>query len=155
ERLVAGGKGIPLEEVTLLAPIPRPSRCLAAFVNYLDKPGRTVDQLPNEFFHKCPDLVGPGGAAFLPNVPEILVFDSEAELAFVVGKDAKNVPEANAMDYVFGYVPFFDVSARGLVRRSQLLPKGQDTFALCGPWITTKDEVPDPHDLLVRSWVNG
>jgi 2-keto-4-pentenoate hydratase/2-oxohepta-3-ene-1,7-dioic acid hydratase in catechol pathway len=59
------------------------------------------------------------------------------------------------MDYIFGYVPFFDVSARGMTRRSQFLPKGQDTFSPCGPWITTKDEVPDPHALSVRPWLNG
>jgi 2-keto-4-pentenoate hydratase/2-oxohepta-3-ene-1,7-dioic acid hydratase in catechol pathway len=59
------------------------------------------------------------------------------------------------MECVFGYVPFFDVSARGLVRRSQLLPKGQETFAPCGPWITTRDEVPDPYNLTVKSWVSG
>ena len=59
------------------------------------------------------------------------------------------------MDYLFGYVPFFDVSARGLIRRTMLLPKGQDTFNPCGPWITTKDEILDPHRLQVKSWVNG
>ena len=59
------------------------------------------------------------------------------------------------MDSVFGYVPFFDISARGLTRFTQFIPKGQDTFAACGPWLTTKDEVPDPHNLVVRSWING
>ncbi len=155
ERLSGNGAGLPLSKVKLLAPIPRPSRCLAAFVNYLDKPGRTIDQLPNEFFHKSPDLIGPEGSAVLMDIPDVVVFHAEAELAFVVGKPCKNVSEADAMDCVFGYVPFFDVSARGLTRRSQFVPKGQDTFSLCGPWITTKDEVPDPHDLRVRSWLDG
>jgi 2-keto-4-pentenoate hydratase/2-oxohepta-3-ene-1,7-dioic acid hydratase in catechol pathway len=59
------------------------------------------------------------------------------------------------MDHVFGYVPFYDISARGLNRRSQFLGKGQETFAACGPWITTADEIPDPHKLNVRSWVAG
>ena len=59
------------------------------------------------------------------------------------------------MDHVFGYVPFFDISARGMTRRTTFLSKGQDTFGPCGPWITTRNEVPDPHSLNVRSWVNG
>jgi 2-keto-4-pentenoate hydratase/2-oxohepta-3-ene-1,7-dioic acid hydratase in catechol pathway len=59
------------------------------------------------------------------------------------------------MDYVLGYIPFVDISARGMVRRTQFLGKGLDTWAPCGPWITTKDEVPDPHTLQVKSWVNG
>ena len=82
------------------------------------------------------------------------VWQPEAEIAFVVGAQTKNVEEADAYDYVFGYVPFFDISARGLNRRTQFIPKGQDTYAVCGPWITTKDEVDDPHQLRVQSWVN-
>ncbi|MDA1036484.1 MAG: fumarylacetoacetate hydrolase family protein [Chloroflexi bacterium] len=56
---------------------------------------------------------------------------------------------------LFGYVPFVDISARGMNRRTQFLPKGQDTYGLMGPWITTRDEVGDPHTLNVKSWVNG
>ena len=155
ERVVRRAEGVPLASVKLLAPIPRPSRCLAAFVNYLDDPKRTIDLLPNEFFHKAPELLGPGGMIDLQDVPAVKEYNAEAELAFVIGKHAKKVPESAAMDHVFGYVPFFDISARGLIRRCLLIPKGQDTFSPCGPWITTKDEVADPHDLRVRSWVNG
>jgi len=154
EDIAARAEGVPLSGVRLLAPVPRPSRCLAAFVNYLDDPKRTKETLPNEFFHKAPELVGPGGTIELPDVDRIAVFHAEAELAYVIGRHAKHVSEADAMDHVFGYVPFFDISARGLVRRSQFLPKGQDTFAVCGPWITTADEIADPHRLRVRSWVN-
>jgi len=100
-------------------------------------------------------LVGPEGEIELRDIPPVAVFQAEAEFAFIVGKHAKNVTQENAMDYVFGYVPFFDVSARGMTRRSQVLPKGQDTFSPCGPWITTKDEIPDPYSLQVRSWLNG
>lgn len=146
--------GLALANVALLAPVPRPSRCLAAFVNYVDRPDRSVDSLPNEFFHKAPELVGPSEAVVLPDMDQVPIFQPEAELAYVIGRHAKNVPESEAMDYVFGYVPFFDISARGMVRRSQFLPKGQDTFGPCGPWITTKDEIADPHALQVRSWVN-
>ncbi|MBT3766849.1 MAG: fumarylacetoacetate hydrolase family protein [Rhodospirillaceae bacterium] len=155
DKIVAATDGVALTDVTLLAPMPRPSKCLAAFVNYLDKPGRTVEQLPNEFFHKAPELVGPEGTIELVNIPAVEVYHAEAEFAFVMSKQAKHVSEADAMDYVFGYVPFFDVSARGMIRRSQLIPKGQHTFSPCGPWITTKDEIPDPYNLQVKSWVNG
>ncbi|MBT3351817.1 MAG: fumarylacetoacetate hydrolase family protein [Nitrospinaceae bacterium] len=155
EKIVERESGVPLSSVKLLSPISRPSKCLAAFVNYLDKPGRTVESLVIEFFHKSPELVGPEGEIELRDIPPVAVFQAEAEFAFIVGKHAKNVTQENAMDYVFGYVPFFDVSARGMTRRSQVLPKGQDTFSPCGPWITTKDEIPDPYSLQVRSWLNG
>jgi 2-keto-4-pentenoate hydratase/2-oxohepta-3-ene-1,7-dioic acid hydratase in catechol pathway len=153
--LQAKESGVPLESVRLLAPIPRPGKCLAAFANYFDMIGQSLDKLPNEYFYKAPELVGPEGTVELPDIASVSVYHAEAELAFVVGKRAKNVQNSNAMDHVFGYVPFFDVSARGLARRTQFVPKGQDSFGPCGPWITTKDEVPDPHNLAVQSWVNG
>lgn len=155
EKVVAQESGIPLSSVKLLAPIPRPSKCLAAFVNYLDRPDRSVDSLPNEYFYKAPELVGPEGTVELLDIPPVVVYQPEAELAFVIGKRTKNVSAADAMDCVFGYVPFFDISARGMTRRTQFLPKAQDTYGPCGPWITTKDEIPDPHNLTVKSWVNG
>jgi 2-keto-4-pentenoate hydratase/2-oxohepta-3-ene-1,7-dioic acid hydratase in catechol pathway len=155
DQMVLHAPGIALADVKLLAPVPRPSKCLGAFVNYLDTPERKAENLPNEFFHKAPELLGPEGTVDLQDIAAVKEFNPEAELAFVIGKHAKNVSEADAMDYLFGYVPFFDVSARGLIRRTMLLPKGQDTFSPCGPWITTKDEISDPHGLRVRSWVNG
>lgn len=155
EAIAARENGVPLSSVKLLAPIPHPSKCLAAFVNYVDRPDRSPDSLPNEYFYKAPELVGPEGAVELPDIPPVVVYQPEAELAFVMGKRAKNVSEKEAMKHVFGYVPFFDISARGLARRTQFVPKGQDTHGPCGPWITTADEIPDPHDLVVKSWVNG
>lgn len=155
ERIASRAPGEPIGSVKLLAPIPRPSKCLAAFVNYLDRPDRTPESLPNEYFYKAPELVGPEGTIELADIPAVVVYQAEAELAFVMKRTPKNVKEADAMRYVFGYVPFFDVSARGLARRTQFVPKGQDTHGPCGPWLTTADEVQDPHDLVVRSWVNG
>lgn len=155
ERIVAQESGIPLSGVKLLSPIPRPSKCLAAFVNYVDRPDRSPDTLPTEYFYKAPELVGPEGTVELLDIPPVVVYQPEAELAFVIGKRAKNVPVQKAMDYVFGYVPFFDISARGLSRRTQFVPKGQDTYGPCGPWITTRDEIPDPDNVIVKSWVNG
>ncbi len=155
ERLCREGSGFPLSVAKLLAPIPRPSKCLAAFVNYLDSPERTPDTLPIEFFYKAPELLGPEEAVELPDIPAVAVTQPAAELAFVMGPCGRNVSESDAMDAVFGYVPFFDISNRGMVRRTQFLPKGQSTHSPCGPWITTADEIPDPHDLTVKSWVGG
>jgi len=154
ERIAARESGVALSGVKLLAPIPRPSKCLAAFVNYLDRPDQRPEAMPNEYFYKAPELVGPEGTVELLDIPPVVVYQPEAELAFVIGKRAKGVKEADAMDCVFGYVPFFDISARGMSRRTQFLPKGQDTYGPCGPWLTTKDEVLDPHNLTVKSWVN-
>ena len=155
EKMIIKDPGIPLTSVKLLAPVPRPSKCLGAFLNYLDTPERSLEKLPNEFFHKAPELLAPEGDIVLRNITAAKEVNPEAELAFVIGKHAKNVSEADAMDYVFGYVPYFDISMRGLIRRSLIIPKGQDTFGPCGPWIVTRDEIPDPHNLQVKSWVNG
>lgn len=155
EKKLAQDNGVPLSSVKLLAPLPRPSKVLAAFANYMDYIGRAVDHLPNEYFYKAPELLPPEGTIILPEMPQVLVFQPEAELAFVIGKPARNVSEKDAMKHVFGYVPFGDISARGWQRRTTFLLKGQDTWGPCGPWITTKDEVDDPHNLNVRSWVNG
>jgi 2-keto-4-pentenoate hydratase/2-oxohepta-3-ene-1,7-dioic acid hydratase in catechol pathway len=146
---------VPLSGVQLLCPLPRPGKCIAAFSNYIDRPGRTADNFPHEYFYKCSDLVGPGKAVELRDIPAAAVYQPEAEFAYVIGKATKDVPEAKALDSVFGYVPFFDVSTRGLLRRTQFVGKGQGTHGCCGPWIVTKDEIPDPHNVNVKSWTNG
>ena len=155
DRIVAGQPGIPLDAVRLLVPIPRPSKCLGAFLNYMDTPERKLEPPPLDFFYKAPELLGPGGTVELLELPSVTHFHAEAELAFVIGRMAKNISPEEAMDYVFGYVPFFDISARGVVRYTRFIAKGQDTFGPCGPWITTRDEIPDPHALHVTSWTNG
>lgn len=147
--------GVPVSDVKLLPPIPRPSKCLAAFSNYMDRPDRKLDQMHLDFFYKCAELTGPEGTVDLPDIPNVVVYQAEAELAFVMRKTPRNVSEVTALDSVFGYVPFFDISARGLTRRTQFVPKGAATFSPCGPWIATKDEISDPHNLTVKSWING
>ena len=154
--MVMRDPGVPLVTVSLLPPMPRPSKILAAFVNYRDRQG--TSQMPIEFFYKSPTgIVGSGGMVELPDNEEVGVYHFEAELAYVIGKRAKHVNEADAMEYVFGYTPFIDVSARpaaGVQRRTQFMSKGQDTFAPIGPYLVTRDEVSDPHNLWVRLWVN-
>jgi 2-keto-4-pentenoate hydratase/2-oxohepta-3-ene-1,7-dioic acid hydratase in catechol pathway len=155
EQLASRGGGVPLSGVRLLSPVPRPSKVLAAFANYLDTPERKPDDVPIEFFYKAPEVVGPEGQVHLLDIAPVMVWQPEAEIAFVIGNHAKGVSQADATSHIFGYVPFVDISARGMNRRTQFLPKGQDTYGLMGPWITTSDEVGDPHTLNVKSWVNG
>ena len=83
--------------------------------------------------------------------------DWEAELAVVMGRGGKNIPEEKAMDHVAGYTAFNDVSARDMQvsDRQFFRGKGCDTFAPMGPWIVTGDEIPDPHSLPISSRVNG
>ena len=128
---------------------------LPAFSNYLDTPQRQREDDAEEFFYKDPDVVGPEGSVNLSDLPGVVVHQPEAELAYVISSGGRNISPADAMDHVFGYIGFFDISARGLTRRSQLIPKGQATYAVAGPWITTRDEIPDPHNIRVKSWVNG
>jgi 2-keto-4-pentenoate hydratase/2-oxohepta-3-ene-1,7-dioic acid hydratase in catechol pathway len=155
EKILAEQEGAPLSSVQLLCPLPRPSKCIAAFSNYIDRPGRTADSFPHEYFYKASDLVGPGEAVELRDIPAAAVYQPEAEFAYVIGKATKDVPESKALDSIFGYVPFFDISTRGLVRRTQFVGKGQGTHGCCGPWIITKDEIADPHNVNVKSWTNG
>ena len=155
EKVLAEQSGVPLDSVQLRSPFARPGKFLAAFSNYIDRPERTADNFPNEYFYKSPDLVGPGEAVELRDIPACVVYQPEAEFAFVIGKTAKDVTEKKALDHVFGYVPMFDISTRGLTRRTQFIGKGQGSHGCCGPWIITKDEIPDPHNVVVKSWTNG
>ena len=108
EKILTQQTGVPVSSVQILCPLPRPSKCIAAFSNYIDRPERTADNFPNEYFYKSPDLVGPDGAVELRDIPASVVYQPEAEFAFVIGKTAKDVAENQALDYIFGYVPFFD-----------------------------------------------
>jgi 2-keto-4-pentenoate hydratase/2-oxohepta-3-ene-1,7-dioic acid hydratase in catechol pathway len=83
--------------------------------------------------------------------------DYEAELAVVIGKSTKKVTEEKALESVFGYMVFHDVSARDIQFKDKQFTRGKgiDTFAPCGPWITTRDEVSDPQQLRITTKVNG
>ena len=85
EQITARESGTPLSNVKLLVPVPRPSKCLSAFSNYLDSPDRDPKTMHNEFFHKAPELLGPEGTVELLDIPPVVVFQPEAELAFVIG----------------------------------------------------------------------
>ncbi len=147
------------EELHLLCPIVRPTKVLAIGLNYMDHIRETKSPIPERpvLFAKFPStLNGPFGDIVVdPALTEQA--DYEAELAVVIGKRARRVSAADALDYVFGYSVANDVSARDWQYRDPQFDrsKGFDTFCPIGPWITTADEVPDPQSLTIRSWVNG
>ena len=152
----AHGRGIPLNEVRIRPPLPRPVNIDCMAVNYMED-GTRKEPAPINAFHKSPSsIIGPGETMILPDVPAT-VFEGEAELAVVIGKRASNVKASEAMNYVFGYTNFIDGSARGLPPTGNTFyqMKSRDTFAPIGPFIVTADEIPDPHQLQVRLWVNG
>ena len=156
EAAATAGKPIPLASVRLRAPLPRPITIDCMAVNYMED-GTLKEPAPINAFHKSPSaIIGPGETMVLPDVPAA-VFEGEAEMALVIGKRARNVNAADAMQYVFGYMNFIDGSARGLPPPNNVFfqMKSRDTFAPIGPWIVTADEIPDPQKLQIRLWNNG
>jgi 2-keto-4-pentenoate hydratase/2-oxohepta-3-ene-1,7-dioic acid hydratase in catechol pathway len=152
----ARGQGIAVAGLRIRPPLPRPINIDCMAVNYMED-GTRSEPAPINAFHKSPSaVIGPGDTMVLPDVPAT-IFEGEAELAVVIGKRAKNVKVANAMDYVFGYTNFIDGSARGLPPAGNTFyqMKSRDTFAPIGPYLVTADEIRDPHKLQVRLWING
>jgi len=150
------GTGIPLAKVKLRPPLPKPGNIACMAVNYMED-GTRSEPAPINAFHKASTaIIGPGDTMVLPDVPAT-IFEGEAEIAVVIGKRASKVSAAQAMSHVFGYVNFIDGSARGLPPAGNTFfqMKSRDTFAPIGPYLVTADEIPDPHKLQVRLWVNG
>lgn len=152
--------GVPWHSVRLRAPLPRPHYLLCAFANYLDRENSTRTQLPTiDFFHKGAGVIGDGDTVTIEDLGEgATAYQPEPEFAYVIGTPARYVKAKDALDYVFGYTNFVDVSARGpgvQQRRTTFLHKGLETWAPMGPAIVTKDEYPDPQALNVKLWVNG
>jgi 2-keto-4-pentenoate hydratase/2-oxohepta-3-ene-1,7-dioic acid hydratase in catechol pathway len=142
------GDGWPLSQVTLLAPIPHPSTIYAIGLNYaahVAETGAEPPEAPIVFVKVAASVAPPGGPVRCPAVVKRL--DYEGELVAVIGAEGK----------IAGYCVADDVTARDLQGREPqwTRAKGADTFCPFGPWITTSDEVPDPGDLRLRTWVNG
>ncbi len=153
-RANAGG-GKPLTEVKLDAPVGRPSKIICLMGNYREFTDRPLQKL--DLFFKSPESVsGDGDTVVLPP-HQADIFHHEAEIAVVVGKESKDLTPDTAMDAVFGYTAFNDVSARGLGRSdiNSFLGKSFDTFGGFGPWIVTKDDIPDPQNLHITVDVGG
>jgi len=141
---------VPLDNVKLKAPIPAPPRIFGIGVNYAEhaKESQTETQkVPTVFIVLSSAVVGPEAEVILPKASAMV--DYEAELAVVIGKSGYQIPAAKAMDHVFGYTIMNDVSARDVQRATTQwsLGKSFPTFAPLGPWVVSKDEVPDPHSL--------
>ncbi len=153
EELAAKGERVPMP--ALQAPVPRPPKLIAAFGNYRE--GSDRERQKQDMFLESPDsVIGPGGTVVLPNHPAT-IFHHEAELAIVVGAEAKDLPaDERALQALAGYTCAIDVSGRGIGRIGpSRIGKSFDTFTPLGPWIVTTDEVPDPQSLRVTLSVNG
>jgi 2-keto-4-pentenoate hydratase/2-oxohepta-3-ene-1,7-dioic acid hydratase in catechol pathway len=155
------GTALPLANVRLLAPIPRPRKNIFGiglnYVEHVAESSRALDtakELPKQpvIFSKPPtSVIGPEHNRTITQQ-----LDWEVELAVVMGRTARRVSEAHALDYVFGYSVMIDVSARDNRRAGQwIYSKGQDTYAPFGPCIVTADEIGDPHALDLWLTVNG
>ena len=145
-------------DVKLAAPVPRPSKIICIGLNYLDhvtESGAEIPRAPLIFskFDTC--VCAPEQPILLPVGSEQV--DFEAELAVVIGRRAKNIKLENAMDHVFGYTNFNDVSARDMQFADGQWQRGKscDTFAPFGEFVATKDEIPDPHNLRIQFRLNG
>lgn len=153
EQIVAStpvGRRLRRSEVKLLAPIPRPGKILCIGLNYADHAAESrqeVPKWPTVFAKYATAVVGALQPIVIPLITEQV--DYEGELGVVVGSYARNVTEADALDYVAGYLPFNDVSARDFqLQVSQwTVGKSFDTFAPMGPALVTVDEVADPQNL--------
>lgn len=152
--------GVGLDVVKLMSPITDPSKIIAIGLNYMDHIRESGTGMPNlaTMFCKYPSsIIGPGeDISWLKGLTDKV--DYEAELAVVIGKTARNVLQADAFDYIAGYTNCNDVSARDL----QFMPGDQwlrgkclDTFCPLGPYLVTRDEIADPHNLSISCRVNG
>lgn len=153
----------PLDSVTLRAPVPMPPQLLAAPLNYAEHrkemhgpltsgPG-TANELG--FFLKASRSVSdPSAPILLPNLGRRI--DFEAEVAIVIGKEARGVSPAEALNHVLGYTMLLDMTVRMTEdkREERVQRKSYSTFTPMGPWITTADEIPDPSAITIKAWLN-
>lgn len=157
-RLRPVGPGVPLAEVQLLAPVPRPGKLICIGLNYHDHAaeiGMPVPETPLIFakFGSC--VIGPDQPVPIP--PGSTQTDYEAELAFVVGRRARHVSAANARAHLLGWCCLNDVTARDFQFADGQWTRGKscEGFAPMGPWIATPASVPDPHALGISLRLNG
>jgi 2-keto-4-pentenoate hydratase/2-oxohepta-3-ene-1,7-dioic acid hydratase in catechol pathway len=147
-----------IRSVELLAPLSNPGKIICLAFNYYDHAkdaGLTPSYEPVIFLKPRTALNNPYNDILCPGNVQRL--DYEAEIAVIVGKTTKKVSEEEAINSIFGYMIFHDVSARDIQFRDKQFTRGKsiDTFAPCGPWITTRDEVTDPQSLKIMTKVNG
>lgn len=172
QELAAKGAASKLDHKMLKPPVENPSKVWAAAGNYQrgteglgDARGRgsasktSPEELLENIFLKPPSsIAGPDDNIIIPKNADSIF--PELELCVVIGKKARHLSKAQALDAVFGYTIMLDVTARGYGLSKNLsgtrnVRKGFETFAPIGPWITTKDEIADPHNLWMKLWING
>lgn len=149
---------ISLENLKLIAPVPAPPRIFGIGVNYAEHAAESkveTQKVPTVFIVLSSAVIGPTEKVILPKASTQP--DYEAELAVVIGKPGYQISAADAMDHVFGYTIMNDVSARDVQRATTQwsLGKSFPTFAPMGPWVVSKDEVPDPHTLDISLTIGG
>ena len=149
-----------LESVALLAPIPNPEKVIAIGLNYMDHVLEAGFDVPEfaTMFCKYPSAIIASGDEIRWSSLLTREVDYEAELALVIGKQARQVAAEDAYDYIAGYMNCNDVTARDLQFRpgdQWLRGKCLDSFCPLGPWLVTRDEIPDPHALDICCRVNG
>jgi 2-keto-4-pentenoate hydratase/2-oxohepta-3-ene-1,7-dioic acid hydratase in catechol pathway len=147
-----------IKEADLLAPIPDPSKIICLAFNYYDHArdaGLTPSDEPVIFIKPRSTLNHPFNDIVCPKFVQRL--DYEAELAVIIGKNTKNIEPEKASESIFGYMILHDVSARDIQFKDKQFTRGKgiDTFAPCGPWITTKDEINNAQNLQIVTKVNG
>ena len=155
---IASGPRLALADVHLEAPIARPPKFLAVGLNYADHVAESkmeTREHPTIFNKQSTCVTGPTDAIHLPRASQVL--DYEGELGFVIGKRCRHVSRDNAADVIAGYLVVNDATVRDWQLRipTWTMGKSFDTHGPIGPWIVTADEVPDPHQLPLRTWVNG
>ena len=172
EKITAGGAAVALDPTELKPPVENPSKIWAAAGNYKrgsaglgDARGRgtasttSPEELLENIFLKPPSAIaGPEDNILIPQNADSIF--PELELCVVIGKKARHLSKENAFDAIFGYTIMLDVTARGYGLSKNLsgtrnVRKGFETFAPIGPWITTRDEIADPHNLWMKLWING
>jgi 2-keto-4-pentenoate hydratase/2-oxohepta-3-ene-1,7-dioic acid hydratase in catechol pathway len=172
EDIAANAQSVNLEASLLRAPVENPSKIWAAAGNYKrgsqglgDARGRgtagktSPEELLENIFLKPPSAIaGPEDKILIPRNADSIF--PELELCVVIGKKARHLSKQRAFDAIFGYTIMLDVTARGYGLSKNLsgtrnVRKGFETFAPIGPWITTKDEIADPHNVWMKLWING
>jgi 2-keto-4-pentenoate hydratase/2-oxohepta-3-ene-1,7-dioic acid hydratase in catechol pathway len=153
-----GKDWMPLEKGEFLPVIPNPGKIFCIGVNYADhqkEMGRGQTEYPTIFLRFADTLVAHGQPAWIPRISSSV--DYECELAVIIGKQGRSIDAAGALDYVAGYTCFNDISIRDWQRHTTQFTPGKNfprTGAL-GPWMVTKDEIEDPHNLAIRTRLNG
>lgn len=153
-----GAKAIPLGDVRVAAPVPAPSKFLAIGLNYAAHVAESIIEKPDAqlwFNKQTTCVIANGESIHVPKASNQV--DYEGELAFVIGRRCRHVPADRAAEVIAGYTIVNDVSVRDWQRRSPTMTMGKsfDTHGPMGPWLVTPDEVGDPHQLQLRTWVNG